>query len=702
MPHPAGSPPVPSSADAVSALRAGRGGDAERLSHAVLANGPADPDALQVAGLVAFQRRDFARGRTLLERAFALRPDAACALNLGAVRMAQGDFATAADIFRAAAARVPTMLEAWLNLGLAQGAMGRTTAVDALRRAVALAPDTAAPLLALGMALRALGRPGTVPTPLRWAVMADPRLPSAHSTLATARYEAGESAGAAAAARAALAMQPDSAEVLSNLCVLLGPAEDGAGGRAAERAARRALRLDPGHGGALCNLGAALTAGERPEEADPLLRRAAALRPDLPDAWGNLGAALIGRRRAREAAVALRRALRLVPAHAGNRCNLAAALLAEDRPDAAAAMARSAVAVAPAHPNALSNLGSACQTLGRPADAIRVLRRAVAADPGFVDARWNLALPLLQTGRLEEGWEAYEWRWHRRGFGASELNPPLPRWTGEPLEGRRILLYGEQGLGDTIQFARYIPMVAQRGATVHLQVQRPLLRLFEGLAGASALSGTDAPSPAADFCCPLMSLPRLFATRLDTVPGTFPYLAADPRAVAVWRRRLGPSDGRLRVGLVWSGNPRYEMDRLRSVAPGRLTRLLRVPGVRFFSLQKDRRSGDGAELEGLIEDIAPFLDDFSDTAAALTALDLLITVDTSAAHLGGALGRPVWTLLREPSDWRWLTETGSSPWYPGMRLFRQERPRDWERVLERVEEDLRRAAAGERGLLRSW
>lgn len=243
---------------------------------------------------------------------------------------------------------------------------------------------------------------------------------------------------------------------------------------------------------------------------------------------------------------------------------------------------------------------------------------------------------------------------------------------------------------------------------MRLRVPRPLLRLFGGLPGVAGVSATDGPMPEADLCCPLMSLPHLFGTRLETIPGTFPYLAADPAAADAWRARLG---GGLKVGLVWAGNPRYEADRLRSVPAGRLAAsLLAVPGVRLFSLQKDRRPGDeavpgavpGLAPGGAVEDLAPELGDFADTAAALAALDLLIAVDTSVAHLAGALGRPVWTLLRDPSDWRWLTGVDHSPWYPGMRLFRQTVPRDWDGPLARVAEELRRVAAGDRARLWPW
>ncbi|MFC5354297.1 tetratricopeptide repeat protein [Azospirillum himalayense] len=844
MSHPAGRAAgltdAVSSADAAAAFREGRLDEAERIGHAVLAAGAADPDILHLLGLIAYQRRDLTRARAFLEQALALRPDAAFRLNLGAALMAGGDAAGAADAFRTVALQAPGMAEARLNLGMALHRLGRPAeAVEALRAAVALTPPAGTAWAALGVALQGAGRPAEAAralagaaallpgdaepwsnlgvvlralghagraeaawrgalvrqpdcgeawlnlgillrdaahpnrgrralsaavrllpgSPLAWfhlglahhaggtgarpdvavaafrnaaalapasadsllmlggvlracgggpealrilrrAAAAAPKSAETWSTLATARQEAGMTASAVAAVRCALALRPAFPEALSNLCVMLG-----AQGRHEEAviAARRALRLDRAHAEALCNLGAQLTELRRPAEAVPALRRAVVLAPDLADGWGNLGSALLGERRVTAAAAVLARAIVLAPEHVGNRSNQASALLASDRAAVAEAALRVALALDPSHTAALSNLGSARQSQGRPEEAIRAFRRAVAVDPEHADAWWNLSLSLLQTGALAEGWTAYEWRWRRVAFAATEAAPPMPCWSGGPLDGRTILLYGEQGLGDMIQFSRYAPLVAQRGATVRLRVPRPLLRLFERLPGVAAVSATDEPMPEADLCCPLMSLPHRFDTRLETIPGIFPYLSADPAAVAAWRARLG---GGVKVGLVWAGNPRYEADRLRSLPAGHLAPLLAIPGVRLFSLQKEPRPGDaaalGLALGGSVVDLAPELGDFADTAAALTALDLLVAVDTAVAHLAGALGLPVWTLLREPSDWRWLTGMDRSPWYPSMRLFRQTVPRDWTGPLAQVADGLRRMAAGDRMCLRPW
>jgi hypothetical protein len=297
------------------------------------------------------------------------------------------------------------------------------------------------------------------------------------------------------------------------------------------------------------------------------------------------------------------------------------------------------------------------------------------------------------AGDLATGFALYEARFEDPRLGTPARSLPWPRWSGvEPLAGQRILLHAEQGLGDTLQFARYAPLVAARGARVVLEVPAPLAGLLRPLDGVSAVIARGNPLPVVDCHCPLGSLPLALGTTLATIPASIPYLHADAVDVAAWQAQ--PGDRRPRVGLVWAGNRRHRNDRRRSLPLAALAPLARGPW-QLVSLQKDLTLDDAQRLAGWQAiDAGPRLGDFAATAAALTALDLVVTVDTAVAHLAGALGRPAWVLLPHAPDWRWLLGRADSPWYPTLRLFRQPRPGDWARVVRQVADALVAFAAG--------
>ena len=275
---------------------------------------------------------------------------------------------------------------------------------------------------------------------------------------------------------------------------------------------------------------------------------------------------------------------------------------------------------------------------------------------------------------------------------------PQPLWTGEDLAGKTILLHHEQGLGDTIQFMRYAPLVAARGARIVLELQPALVRLAAGFQGTMEIVAAGSPLPPFDFHCPLLSLPERFATDLATIPVAIPYLVPETEATARWRRQLAPGAG-LKIGLVWAGNPAHQDDRKRSLPLERLMPLLKVPGLRWFSLQVGERAGDIARLPGgMITDLSQNLTDLAETAAAIANLDLVVAVDTSVVHLAGALGRPVWVLLPFAPDWRWMLGRDDSPWYPSLRLFRQKRPDDWDAVVAKVRRALARQVSSLAGI----
>lgn len=294
------------------------------------------------------------------------------------------------------------------------------------------------------------------------------------------------------------------------------------------------------------------------------------------------------------------------------------------------------------------------------------------------------------AGELEEGFAEYEWRWKGGVPGLKDRKFSQPRWDGGPLEGRTLLLHAEQGFGDTLQFIRLAAEIANPGGKVILEVPRALLEIARTAPGIDVIVAAGDSLPSFNVHLPLMSLPHVLRTRLQTLPVRVPYLKPDKSRVATWRHRLDPGRG-LKIGVVWAGNHRHTHDRHRSIPSAILLPALAMTGVQLYSLQKEPRSGDREVIDGLadcITDLSSLLRDFNETAAVLMALDLVITVDTSVAHLAGALGRPVWTLLPFALDWRWMLEREDSPWYPTMRLFRQSQPGEWCSVVARVQIEL--------------
>lgn len=349
-----------------------------------------------------------------------------------------------------------------------------------------------------------------------------------------------------------------------------------------------------------------------------------------------------------------------------------------------------ALALDPLHAGVLNNLANALHCLGQVDAALVMHERCYRLEPDNPTWRYNRALAMLAAGDFKRGWAEHEWR--RREPVAPQAGP---LWRGEDPAGRRILLVAEQGLGDTLQFVRYAPLVAARGATVVLEAQPGLERLLRSVPGVAEVVPRGASAPT-DMHCLLMSLPWLFGTTVQTIPATLPYLAPPDALRTAWATRVG-DEPRLRVGLVWAGGARPDdidcevIDRRRSIGnPALLSRLAEVPGVRFYNLQKDR-AGLPAELDAV--DLMGGVADFADTAALVAQLDLVIAVDTSVAHLAGAMGKPVWMLSRRDGCWRWMQDREDTPWYPTMRIYRQRTQGDWTEVLGRVATDLRALAA---------
>ena len=463
---------------------------------------------------------------------------------------------------------------------------------------------------------------------------------------------------------------------------------------------QHALKLKPGFWDAANKAAILLHQAMRFEDALVYLNLCEELKADNIQTLGLRSEALLSLGRYAEALGDLERVRLLDPTNANAFNQKGNCLSALGRYDEALSSYERAFALGDKH--ALRNKAIALEQLSHFDQAMAAYRRAIAEDANDAHAEWNLALLQLLTGDFEAGWvgrEAARWKIPVLVEGYPKLSRPL--WQGtEPIEGKTILICPDEGLGDVIQFARYVPMLAARGAHVILLVQDELYPLLSRLPGvAQCLPRSASTAPPYDFHCPLTSLPLVFGTSLDTIPAETSYLPVPVSdRVATWEQRLGTHD-RLRVGLVWSGNPRHPRDRARSMSFRTMARMLDVDAI-FVSLQKDPRPEDKPALLERTDviDLTAHLTDFVETAALVSCLDLVITVDTSVAHLSAALGRPTWVLLPYVPDYRWLLDREDSPWYPTMRLFRQDQRRDYTHVIERVRAELN--AASSRNLVR--
>jgi Flp pilus assembly protein TadD len=457
----------------------------------------------------------------------------------------------------------------------------------------------------------------------------------------------------------------------------------------AEMIYRQILTAQPNHADALHFLGVLWHHAGRSERAVELIRQAIALAPNNAAAYSNLGEAYRALRRFDEAADAYRLALQLDPTLADAHNNLAIFMGWNGRFGEAVAGYRRALELRPEYAEAANNLGTALLEMAQLAEAEAAIRRALALRPDYDDAKFNLGFIRLLRDDFESGWPLYESR--REVFQASALKLGRPVWQGEPIQGRRILVYPEQGFGDAIQFVRYAALFAERGAEVIVGCQPELTELLRTAKGVCEVVAAGEKLPPFDFYIPMLSQPMAFQTKRESIPSNIPYLFANPDRVAVWRQRLGDRKGRRRIGLTWTGAPTNHRNRTRMIPLKKLAPLLSLEDVEFYSLQLgwgSEQLQQAPEARAIIDHTAQ-IQNFADTAAFIMELDLIISVDTAVAHLAGALGKPVWTLLQFVPDWRWHMEGEQTPWYPTMRLFRPPALLDWDSVVQRVLAELR-------------
>nr|WP_246463310.1 tetratricopeptide repeat protein [Nitrospirillum iridis] len=612
-------------------------------------------------GLAAAQRElerlmDVARAR-----------DAAMALNgTGNAHFGAQRWQAAADDYGQALALWPGYADAQGNLGNALRALGRVDdAIAAYRRAADLQPDEVGHWCNLSMILQADGQAESAAAAARRAVAMAPVLPLAHACLGMSLRDLGQADAAVEACRQALALDPD---LIEARVTLVGVLLDEKRWVEAEEVAREAVARNPSSVEGLVSLAGALHAQDRAEEAMELCHRALALRPDHETAALQLAGALHRLNREEEAKAVCIRSLGDSPRNAETHNMLGVVLLGQ----------------------------------GRTAEAAAAFQEALVHKPAFIAAHVNLGMTHLLEGRWRQGWAEYEWRLK----DGHQLKPwevlPDRAWRGQDITGRTLMVHGEQGMGDLIQFCRFADRrwwdgVGRSGppAYILMRVPTPLARVISSVPGVDGMLVGDAAPDGFDFHAPLLSLPHLLA--MDTVPAVCPYMEPPSDALAGWRNLFAAEQGGapftgLRVGLVWAGNPEHKGDRQRSVHDlAALGPLWSVPGVRWYSLQVGGRAGDVHRFPpGKVTDLSGRLGDYAETAAAIMQLDLVVAVDTSVAHLAGALGKPVWILLPTAPDWRWLRHRQDSPWYPSARLFRQTRAGDWGDPVAAIAADLAR------------
>ena len=454
------------------------------------------------------------------------------------------------------------------------------------------------------------------------------------------------------------------------------------------------LQFQPDHPGAHLLLGNLAQTGGRLDGAEAHYRQVLRTNPDSVEACNNLGVVLQAQGKLEAAVACYQQALILQPTYADVHHNLGNVLQEQGKLEAAVACYQQALILKPTYAEVHNNLGNVLEEQGKLEAAVLCYRQALALKPSYAMAHWNLALALLHAGSFEQGFREYEWRWQAEKFlkRNARVVRSQPFWDGSDFRKKTLLLFAEQGYGDTIQFIRYVPLVAKRGGRVIVACQPELVSLLASVSGIAQVLNDKERLADFDIHAPLLSLPLAFATTLDTVPAQIPYIIADRSRVEVWRERLRTNRKTLNVGVAWAGHPLFMNDhnRKRSCPFSMFASLAKVRNVNFYSLQKGEAEKVASEPpEGMaFIDMTAFLNDFADTAALINNLDLVISIDTAVAHLAGAMGKPVWTLLPYVPDWRWLSDRDDSPWYPTMRLFRQERPGDWPGVFARVAGEL--------------
>lgn len=678
---------------ALEQQKRGRRLEAEALYRGILNENPENADAWHLLGMLFYEAGQHVAAASHIAKAIRLEPGIPMFHNnLGNVMLAIGRPEKAVYCYEQAIRCRPDFADSYTNLGNALQELDRPAdSIFWYRKSIELKPGCAATYTCLGNALRSLGDAGGAEASFRKALELNPDGAEAHMNLGNLYYDRCDHQTAERHYRKAIESKRSLVQALSNLGAVLrvqSKLDE------AEQFCRQALSLQPNYPEAHSNLGAILLEKGELEQAEFHCRRAVRLKAALPQAQVNLGLVLGRRHRFEEAESCYREALRLKPGYGAAYSALGRALCEQGRFKEASKALEEALETTPGFVEAYCNLGYAALCRHDYKGALQWLNRAVELAPDDVSARFGRAIVLLLTGDFKRGWREYEWRWKRNDVPGRTF--PQPEWDGRVLNGETVLVYAEQGLGDSIQFVRYLDAVRERGAKIVLECQPGLVALFAGSRiAADRMIAKGADIPHFDFHVALLSLPRVLETGAGAPAGAAPYLSVDSARLAQWHEFIAGYSG-LKVGLVWTGNVQNTNNRHRSV-PLESLAPLDLPGVTLFNLQMGVEASE-VQRGGLpMVDLSGRQPDIRDTAAAMRNLDLVITADTMTAHLAGALGVPVWTLLCYNPDWRWGIEGDRTPWYPSMRLFRQPAWGDWASVITEVVKQLQTLVQGSNG-----
>jgi Flp pilus assembly protein TadD len=654
---------------------------AEAIYRQVLNDSPNHAITLHLLGILSGQTGRSNDAIKLIRQAIAIAPTVALFHNnLGNVFREAGHFQAAIDSYNRAIELEPDVGHTYNNLGNALSDLGKLQeAIAAYRRAIELNPNDADSYSNLGIALADTGDSAGAITAHRKSISLNSNSAVAYNNLGVALKNSRQFQEAIESLGKAIDLQPHYAEAHNNLGVALketGKLEQ------AIHSYQRAIKLKPEYVEALNNLGDALCDNGQVDDAITTCLHVIELNPKYAAAYNNLGTALKQAGRFDQAIAAFDKSIQLQPNLAEPHCNLGVAQADSGLLQEASISLRRAIELNPNYAKAHINLGVVLCNLGQRKQAIIACERAIELEPDLEQAHCNFAQILLTQGDFERGWSEHEHRWKAN----PRIRPiPLsqPRWNGEPLNGRTILIHAEQGFGDAIHFIRYVPLIAAHGGKVILECQPELVQLFRQVTGVEKIIPAGQPLPPFDLHCPLMSLRLVMTTTLQSIPATVPYLFAEK-----WKKPL--TNTALNVGLAWAGRPTHSNDQNRSMKLADFQRLGKIPGITFHTLQKGSAASEALSPPAgmTLIDHSAELHDFTDTAGLICELDLVISVDTSIAHLAGALGKPIWVLLPFVPDWRWMRDRSDSPWYPTMRLFRQSRWGSWDEPLSQIAQSL--------------
>jgi tetratricopeptide (TPR) repeat protein len=630
---------------------------AEIICRKILASHPDQPDALHLLGVIAHQTGNHRVSLSLITKAIQKNPEnPQYFCSIGDVLNDNNQITDAISSYRKALHLKPDMAEAHYNIGNSYHRLSRyEEAIRCYQKALELKPDLVEAYYNLANTFMDQGDLDAAVSHYQRALVLEPAFANAHFNLGIAYFEHGQWDQALAAYQKALTFKPDWAEIYYNM-------------------------------------GLAHYMQKKLDRAVACYQKAIELKPVFPEAHNNLGSVLQDQKKHGAAIACFLKVLDLKPDDADALYNMGKSFHELGRYSEAIACYQKALRINPGHHKACNNIAKTYQDQCKIQKAALWFKKALQIKPDYVEARFNLATVHLLTENFKEGWKGYEWRFRRREWKRTYPHRyRQPRWTGENFAGKRLLVHSEQGLGDILQFVRYLPKVKARGGTVVFETRKALMDLFKNLPGMDDMvmfAPDRQPSTEFDLYVPLASLPRIFETTLENIPAEVPYLFADQEKIVRWQERL--SENGLRVGLVWAGT---DTDPRRACHLKWLKTLSDIPGVYLYGLQKGI-AAEQIEVEGLpqgmrMTNLGQEFEDFTDTAAVVENLDLIVSIDTSVAHLAGAMGKPVWLMLPYAADWRWFLNRDDSPWYPTMRLFRQPGFGDWQSVGRHITAELK-------------